>query len=381
MGVTHGNSTDGIAEMQCEIISQILRQNRDKTVTTYHQGIAVSAFNVTQLGPVLDEGVGQGLAVVAFKNDPYPLSQLRHVATVTNNIFLGAQLAKVLNQITPQGGTFATIFMPAGPAHVEQQLSFRNERVNQSDGVWTELPPAAVTSVAMALERAEEFAQLKLKAIGTLVNVPFLAPSYEAFVDRHRDKGLINVGLGDAERHMNLLARRHVHGLVGHMFYDWGSLSVEQLLNVVEGEPVEKDGKFTNAIAHIQVPIDLPELVIDENRVGKLAILGHVFFGITAFAGLLCGLLGVALSQNKSGPSFPTSLSAHGSSRNCHYEQRNDPLGFDDSHGDSEFRDIAICMSVPWLVCAGFAVAFGALFIKTSRVNRIFKSGSAITRI
>lgn len=289
MGVTHGNSTDGIAEMHYEIISQILRQNRDKTVTAYYQGIVVSAFNATQLGPLLDEATGQGLAVVAFENDPYPLSQLCHAATVTNNTFLGAQLAKVLNQITPQGGTFATIFMPAGPAHVEQQLSFRNERVNQSDGVWTELPPAAVTSVAMALERAEEFAQLKLKAIGTLVNVPFSVPAYEAFVDRHRDKGLIMAGLGDAKRHMDLLARRHVHGLVGHMFYDWGSLSVEQLLNVVEGEPVEKDGKFTNAIAHIQVPIDLPELVIDENRVGKLAILGYVFFGITAFAGLLCG--------------------------------------------------------------------------------------------
>lgn len=59
------------------------------------------------------------------------------------------------------------------------------------------------------------------------------------------------------------------------------------------------------------------------------------------------------------------------------------PLSQDDSGRqvcDTE-KCIAICMSVPWLGFLGFTMTFSALFAKTWRINRIFKSKVGFGRV
>jgi len=47
------------------------------------------------------------------------------------------------------------------------------------------------------------------------------------------------------------------------------------------------------------------------------------------------------------------------------------PLSFDDEIASDEACSIA-CMSIPWLLCIGFATTFSALLAKTWRINKIF---------
>jgi gamma-aminobutyric acid type B receptor len=55
------------------------------------------------------------------------------------------------------------------------------------------------------------------------------------------------------------------------------------------------------------------------------------------------------------------------------------PLSFDDSN--KQLGMTGICMSIPWLCFMGFAITFAALYSKTRRINRIFRSGQACTRV
>jgi hypothetical protein len=55
------------------------------------------------------------------------------------------------------------------------------------------------------------------------------------------------------------------------------------------------------------------------------------------------------------------------------------PLSFDDEIASDEGCSIA-CMSVPWLLCTGFSVAFAALLCKLKRINKLF-SHAAMRRI
>ena len=381
MGSQSNAELEGLAETQLEIVKEILQA----PLGTYH-GIAIAVLNPDEMGPLLDRAVYQGLAVVSIEVDAYPASKLRHAFVGTNNTFLGQQLAKTLNQLNPGGGTFGTIFVPVGDHFIERRDAFQRELLENSDGIWTQVEnsPSVSTSIVETLEHAEGFAQQNATAIAILLNVPFVPPEYEQMVDRHRKRGLdiTFVGIGDTPRNLDLLARRYVHGIVGQLPYEMGYYAVDLMMQVLmDEEPIEQTVIGTNVLTHIMVPIVLPELAVDHNRVGNMAIIGYVFFCLTALTGLAFGFWvwycrGTRVVK-ASQPTFLLMVAAGIIIMSSGII----PLGFDDSHGVGEGHAIAICMSSPWLICTGFTVSFSALFSKTSRVNRIFKAGSGITRI
>ena len=381
MGAQSNAELEGLAETQLEIVKEIIRAPQG----VYH-GIAIDVLNPDEMGPLLDRAVHQGLAVVSIAADAYPASKLRHAFIGTNNTFLGEQLAKVLNQLNPEGGNFGTISVPLGDPFFERRDGFQRELLENSDGVWTQVEnsPSESTSIVEALEHAEGFAQQNATAIAILLNVPFVPPEYQQMVDRHRKRGLniTFVGIGDTPHNLDLLARRYVHGIVGQVPYEMGYYAVDLMMQVLMDEdPIEQTVIETNVLTHIMVPVVLPELLVDHNRVGNLAIIGYIFFTLTALTGLAFGFWvwyyrGTRVVK-ASQPTFLLMVAAGIIIMSSGII----PLGFDDSHGIGEGHAIAICMSSPWLICTGFTVSFSALFSKTSRVNRIFKAGSGITRI
>ncbi|CAB9526274.1 acid type B receptor subunit 2 [Seminavis robusta] len=351
-----------------------------------YDGIMVSAIVPPLIGPMLDEAVEAGIAVVTYESDA-PDSK-RAAFTGTNNTFMGMQLARVLKQLRPEGGSFATLWAPAGNAFIERTEGFRFELLNNSDPdvAWIEVPnsPAPVTKIKDAMERLNGWANNtdnRPTAIAILVNPVFGAPQYESLVDRYRHQNITWIGIGDTERQMDLLDRNYVHGLLGQLPFDMGLTSVENMMNVIQGRPIEHEYKPTNVVSHIQIPVVLPELVIDHNRVGQLAIIGHIFFAFTGLTSLFMGSWVWFFRNTRvvkaSQPTFLLMVAIGVFIMSSGMV----PLGLDDSHGDSEAHRVAICMSPLWLVCIGFSVAFAALFSKTRRVNKIFKAGSAITRI
>ncbi|CAB9503382.1 acid type B receptor subunit 2 [Seminavis robusta] len=352
----------------------------------FYDGIMVSATVPAVIGPMLDEAVEAGIAVVTYETDA-PDSK-RAAFAGTNNTFMGIQLGRVLKQLRPEGGSFAALWAPVGESFVERTEGFRFELLNNSDPdvAWVEVPnsPAPVTKIKDAMEGLNGWANNTDNpptAIAILINPLFDAPQYETIVDRYRHLNITWIGVGDSERQMDLMARNYVHGLLGHLPFDMGLTCVENMMNVIKGRPIQQEFKPTNVVSHIQIPVLLPELVMDHNRVGQLAIIGYIFFAFTGLTSLFMGSWVWFFRNTRvvkaSQPTFLLMVAIGVFIMSSGMV----PLGLDDSHGDSEAHRVAICMSPLWLVCIGFSVAFAALFSKTRRVNQIFKAGSAITRI
>ena len=363
--------------------SQVNHSSSGEDPDMLYDGIMVSAADATIIGPMIDEAADLGIPVVTFETDA-PNSK-RKAFTSTNNTFMGLQMAKVLKQLQPEGGAFATISAPLGDAFTNRTNGFRNELLNDTDdAVWTEVTgsPGIVTTVPQAIEKLEYYANhTNATAIAIMVYPIFNALQYEVLVDRYRHKNITYIGIGDSERQLDLLARNYVHGLLGHLPYDWGYYSAQHLVNIMDGTPIQKEIKATNVVTHIQIPVELPELVVDHHRVGHLAIVGYVFFALASVTAIAMGCWVWFYRDTRvvkaSQPTFLLMVALGIFIMNCGIL----PLGLDDSHGESEAHRIAICMSPCWLVATGFTIAFSALFSKTSRVNKIFNAGSAITRI
>ena len=168
-------------------------------------------------------------------------------------------------------------------------------------------------------------------------------------------------------------------------------LSIKALYQLAQGQTLPSDVIGTNLLVHLKVPLILPELTVDDNRIDQLRIMGFFFFAVTAVAALGACAWTYHNRQvrvvHASQPGFLYMVAAGilllGSAMI--------PLSFDDGGHEydnrgnldlsltadqDETRRVAICMSVPWCALMGFSLVFASLFSKTWRINRIFLSKS-----
>lgn len=132
-------------------------------------------------------------------------------------------------------------------------------------------------------------------------------------------------------------------------------------------------------VAHFQVPLVLPELIVDTNRIGGLAIVGYILCGlvvVTAFGFIGWTYHSRKLQVVKASQAIFLIMVAVGV---LIMASSIIPLSKDDSN--EQLGNTGICMSIPWLCFMGFAITFTALYSKTRRINRIFHSGQACTRV
>jgi len=135
----------------------------------------------------------------------------------------------------------------------------------------------------------------------------------------------------------------------------------------------------THQLEVLRIPLKLPPVKFEYNRIGQVAILGYVLGGIVIVASM--GFMMWAFVNRtqqvvrSSQPIFLAMICIGTLLMGAAIV----PLSIDDSD-NKHAADIA-CMCVPWLVNTGFTVAFSALFSKTWRLNKIFLSKNPLRRI
>ena len=129
----------------------------------------------------------------------------------------------------------------------------------------------------------------------------------------------------------------------------------------------------------LRVPLVLPELTVEMNYIGNVAILGYVLFGLVALTSLgfaawivwkrttrvVKGAQPIFLILVLAGVLLMSSAII--------------PMTIDDEHYSLRACDIA-CNATPWLVSLGFCLTFAALFSKLWRIGRIMQASRSCRR-
>ena len=108
---------DPDGRLQADYVRQLLHETDDL------DGLAISVKNPELLKPIID---GAAIPVIAFDSDA-PNSK-RRAYVGTDSVFLGQTLAKVAQQICPEGGTFGLLAPDSSPNVLEREIGFRSRR-------------------------------------------------------------------------------------------------------------------------------------------------------------------------------------------------------------------------------------------------------------
>jgi ABC-type sugar transport system substrate-binding protein len=366
--------TDTDGSIQAQMISDLIDA---KAI----DGLAVSVQQRNAIKPVVEKAVHAGIPVVTFDSDAPDSKRTAYIGT--DNFFFGVQLAKVLKQLLPSGGRYATVGSTS-PNIAERVRGFEAEI--STGGEWTSAegsPSDSQANLTLAIEQMRAFAALNTTAITPVMGAPMRSGLWRDFVDKHRNQNITIVS-GDAmTNQLEFLDRGYVQGLVGQLPYEMGFRAMKVLYDLVEGG-VGQEIMGTNVLTHLEVPLVLPELTVDHNLIGNLHVVGFILFGLTA-----CGAVGFAVWTYRSRhvlvvkaaqPMFLIMVAIGV----LLMASSLIPLSFDDGGAPASQTDregALVCMSVPWFGFCGFTVTFSALFSKTMRINRIFRAKVPFGRV
>lgn len=234
----------------------------------------------------------------------------------------------------------------------------------------------------------EKIASHNPTAIVFMYQTPIRHPNYTQFVDNNRWRNIAYLGTEGNGDELDYMVRKYIDGLVGELTYDMGAFAVDALYKIVtEGRDSVPKIRYTKLVNYNLVPEELPYLDVDDNLISEgWAYVGYTCFGIVAVCSLACTVWSVYYRRGvvvrASQPFFlvmiATGILMMGSALV--------PLSMDDNGdffypGIPESYAIGVCMSGPWLAFVGFTVTFSALFAKTWRVVKFFRSPNAYGRI
>jgi len=376
------------AEEQVAIIDELINMGDIDGIA-----IAVSSSSMTTTRAI-DRATAAGIPVITYDSDSPNSTRLAYVGT--NNTAFGIELGKVLDQIAPEGGTYGLI------AAKNQNVKIRADgvihRLNQKDSNWIHVegmgsPLDCEDNTNIALQRMYELANNpKIDAIIPVGAWPMMNESgWKYFVDNTHHR--LKLVVGDTmPLQIELMNKAYANGLVGQQAYKMGEMSVDTLLQIVQqqgtfaADASDNNNKSsseiygTSLLEYLEVPLDLPDVVLDDNYLGKLVILGYVYFTIVALVVLGCGVwLVVNRKQRVVYASQPPFL--------CMVCVGALVLGSTilpltvNTQRYTEHESDAACMAIPWLFSIGFTTTFAALFSKLWRVNRLFRNPKSYKRM
>ena len=369
---------DVSGEEQAAIIDDLVRRRAV-------DALAVAVMDAGTVGPAIDRAVRAGIPVVTFDSDAPASKRTAYIGT--DNYFFGTQIARVLKQLKPTGGTYACIADTA--PNLQERLRGFQDEIQRDTEVWVQAdnsPAMALTNLTLIMEQMNDFARDGVKHIVPLMGAAMRSGGWIDFVNAYRDQDLTLVS-GDAMMNqLELLDRGYAHGLVGQLPYEMGALSIKTLQDILEGNPPTLDVIGTNVLNHILIPLVLPPLEMDHNLVGSIHVVGYILFGTIAAATLMFAGWTYTHSQlvvvKAAQPMFLYLillgvLCMASSIVPLSFEQ----VPLEDDDGDDDDKHGAwMCMPIPWLGFCGFSLTFAALFSKTMRVNKLFKAGEAVRR-
>jgi len=358
-------------------------------------GFAIAVLDADATSTIIEKAMAAHKFAVTFDSDA--ADSLRHAYVGTENKKFGQELAHVLLQLAPGGGTYAIVSSSNGDgfdnsSNVSPNLWARMEGIRdglQQSG-WHE-----ASSVADALGdsnsslAAMEELMLEDPEITAIVPVggwPMYEPDgWERFVNQYPQ---VTTVCGDAlEVQIMLMNRGSANGLVGQLPFQFGAEAINVLyeLTVRQEQGIEPSFAMGSIFATpvlnvLQMPQDIPPLEIDMNYLGGLSILGWILSGMVILLSMACAAWTLQFQNRRvvkaSQPVFLClicfGVMLMGSAMI--------PLGFDDQRFTTRQCSIA-CMAVPWLVSIGFATTFSALFSKTWRINKVHAGARRFQRI
>ncbi|CAB9519064.1 acid type B receptor subunit 2 [Seminavis robusta] len=400
-------------QVQAEIVEDLLFGQSDTVI----DGMAISVVDEALMTPIMDRAINElNIPVITFDSDA-PKSQ-RSFYLGTNNSFFGRQLARQMESLNPAGGTFGIISGESTNLNdrangiLKELADQQSSKVNADIQTWRQLPDSpfdAQNNQTLALEKMEEWASQNPTVLLSVTGLPMRVSTiqdadgnpipYEPwsdFVDSNRHRN-ITLLCADASPHqLAMLETDYIDGLAGQLPYDMGIKSIDSLWTLVHNPEApladEPGGIFigTNVLWHVHIPLKLPPITVDMNRVGNLQFIGYTLFAVTAATALgFCAWVYmyrqvrvVRVAQ----PRFLVMIAAGVIVMAAVMI----PLGMDDVDGGGTCNDAedmgvghhcrAICMGPPWLGSIGFTLVFSALFSKTWRINRIFKADRRAAR-
>ncbi|CAB9497925.1 acid type B receptor subunit 2 [Seminavis robusta] len=379
-------------------------------------GIAISVIDERSIVFALEEARAKGIPVITFDSDISKGGRDYFVGT--NNSVFGKWMARAATQLKPEGGTFGVLISGHSPNMMERyngivkELEARKTKTHQ----WQEIPGSprnANGDVNTAIDQLERMAKEKPTVIVSAMGLPMRIvvdqtqdppvsySPWTTFVDKYHDANIAFV-CGDAMPHQfDLFNANFVQALVGQDPSAQGEKSIEILYEMVRDPTQNLSSNAAMVITtdvmgyHVRVPTRLPERELDHNLLGGLAFVGYCLCAVVT-ATALSFITWVHVHRNVrvvrvSQPRFlimiasgvlimslaliPFSMDDGGGEKfNC-FEIR------DDGDPPVDVRCEVICMSPVWLVCLGFTTCFSALYAKTHRINKVFKSQSAFSRV
>ena len=267
---------------QADYVRRLLLLEGDLAV----DGIAISVKNADLIGRVIDDAVNVNkVPVITFDSDDSRPNSKRLCYVGTDNYFMGRTLAKAAKQITPTGGTFAVLSPDLSPNIRDRSQGFRDEMGDpqEEEQLWTETPGSPAIyhrDLGVAMEYLEMFAKQNPTIIVTTVGGVFFRVDYGDIYRRYiQNRSITIVSADDFGMQLEYLSKGYIHGLVGQIPYEMGTLAVQVLHELQHGNKTVPKILGTSLITHIHVPLVLPGLQVDANLIDELKIVGYTLLG------------------------------------------------------------------------------------------------------
>lgn len=209
---------------------------------------------------------------------------------------------------------------------------------------------------------------------------------WKNFVDSNRN--VLTIMADALPIQLQLMQISYVDALVGQLPYNMGYQSADAMLKVFEGlengmpltETLTQESIYiTHQLEVLRIPLELPFLEFDYNRISKASVVGYVLCALIIGTSIACIVWTLIHRQHQvvqaSQPMFLHMICIGTLLMGAAIP----PLSMDDHYGQGTAD--AACMASPWFMTMGFTVAFAALFSKTWRLNKILLSKNPLRRI
>ena len=353
-----GPADEGDAQAQADIIDDLIAG-----VYGPISGISLSVSDAEIATDAIGRAVDAGIPVVTFDSDAEESERTAYVGT--NNDDFGQEMGKLLVQLDPVGGNYGIISSFAPNVVVKAE----GVRTRLDDSKWIEDPTSpkdCLGDIDLFYQQLEEFAaDPNIDAILPVGAWGFLTDDttrWTSIKDRYPNVTIVaSETFGIA---LDLMNTGYVDGLVGQLPFNMGELSIEALWDLHRGIQIEEYIWGTAFMEVLLFPLQLPDVNMNYNYIGNLAILGYVMFGLIAASALGLAAWTYAKRSKRivraSQPMFLGMICVGV----LIMVSTLIPLTVDDQYYSQKATNIA-CVSLPWCMSIGFTTTFAALFSKT----------------
>jgi ribose transport system substrate-binding protein len=255
-----GPGEHGGGEEQLQMVNDLVVRQVD--------GIAVSPSNAAAMASALQQAKDAGIPVLTWDSDLLPENKDLRIAYVgTKNYDIGVNLAKLAQQLKPEGGSICLQSGGAAAANHNERLQGIRDTLAGTSGSqppgnplagqngWTEVagcPLYTDDDAARAVQQMEDTLAKNGDLdvfISTGAFTQWNPDAYKSVVDRHKDrvdsKDLVLLVADTLPVQMDLLKAGYSHGQVGQRPFEMGYKSMFFLQDIIESKKSPADPTYT----------------------------------------------------------------------------------------------------------------------------------------